>query len=75
LLNWIAPILGGGHHWILGSLALTNSLAALALAVPAAAASYYLVELPFLRRKERRQRGRVRAALSRPVAFGETPPR
>ena len=72
LLNWIAPILGR-HHWMVGQVSLTNALAAFVLALPLAVASYYVVELPFLRRKERRPIRSVPVSRG-PIALGEAPP-
>ena len=73
LLNWVAPILGR-HGWIVGNVSLTNALAAFALTLPLAIASYYLVELPFLRRKQRRGRPGVSVPRTSPVVVGEAPP-
>lgn len=59
LLGWLAGEFGrNGGPWLLGNISLTLTLVTFAVSTIIAVASYYIVELPFLRRKEGRWRPR-----------------
>jgi peptidoglycan/LPS O-acetylase OafA/YrhL len=75
LLTWVANFHAAGaptaagpgiQHWFGGhQVTLTLMVATIALSMLAGSVSYYAVELPFLRRKEPRLRGRVTPALAK----------